>query len=125
MSIQLDRLRSSSRECRKRQKVLQTQVRSLIDERTDFLVQLQDQSREITALRKGLGIATKDRDHDDNDTDANRARYSAFELKDLLIERDILKSKIQDLEKELKQLKPIEPDTANANDIEEDVEEPR
>lgn len=126
LTIQLDRLRSSSRECRKRQKVLQTQVRSLIDERTDFLVQLQDQNREITALRKGLGIATKDRDHDhDDDADANRPRFSTAELKDLLIERDNLKAKIQGLEEELRQFKPIESIAATSADIEEDEEEPR
>lgn len=125
LTIQLDRLRSSSRECRKRQKVLQTQVRSLIDERTDFLVQLQDQNREITALRKGLGIATKDRDHGhDDDADANRPRFSTAELKDLLIERDNLKAKIQGLEEELRQFKPIESIAPTSADIEEDEEEP-
>lgn len=122
----MDRLRCSNREYRKRQKVLQTQTRSLIDERTDFLVQLKDQSREITALRKGLGIATKDRDQDDeDDAVANRARFSTSELKDLLIERDILKAKILCLEEELKQFKPIASDAATAADIEEDEEEPR
>lgn len=99
-------------------------MRTLIDERTDFLVQLQDQSREIAVLRKGLGIATKSHDHDE-DLDANRARFSTSELKDLLIERDILKAKIQGLEEELRQLKPIEPAAAKAADIEEDEEESR
>lgn len=99
-------------------------MRSLIDERTDSLVQLQDQSREITVLRKGLGIATKDNDHDD-DADANRAHFSTSELKDLLIERDNLKAKIQSLEEELKHFKPIESHAVAAADIEEDEEEPQ
>lgn len=94
----------------------------MIDERTDFLVQLQDQSREITALRKGLGIATKDNDHDD-DADANRAHFSTSELKELLIERDNLRAKIQGLEEELRQFKPIESHAATAADVEEDEEE--
>lgn len=124
LSIQLERLRNSSRECRKRQKVLQTQVRSLIEERTDFLVQLQDQNREITALRKGLGISTKEHEHDD-DADANRARFSTSELKDLLFERDNLKSKVRGLEDELRQFKPIEADAISAAGIEEDADEIR
>lgn len=99
-------------------------MRTLIDERTDFLVQLQDQTREISALRKGLGIATKDRDHDD-DADTNRARFSASELKDLLIERDNLKARIQCLEEELRRFKPTVPDAVTVADIEEDEEEPR
>lgn len=99
-------------------------MRSLIDERTDFLVQLQDQNREIMVLRKGLGIATKSQDTGD-DADANRARFSTSELKELLIERDILKSKIQGLEEELRQLKPVETNATAAVDIEEDEEEPR
>lgn len=36
------------------------QVRTLCDERADFLVQLQDQQRDITALRKRLGLAQKE-----------------------------------------------------------------
>lgn len=56
----MERLNNSGRESRKRQKLLQVQVRSLVEERADFLAQLQDQHREIIALRKRLGIAEKE-----------------------------------------------------------------
>lgn len=39
---------------------MQTQVRTLCDERADFLVQLQDQQRDIAALRQRLGLAQKE-----------------------------------------------------------------
>lgn len=39
---------------------MQTQVRTLCDERADFLVQLQDQQRDISALRQRLGLAQKE-----------------------------------------------------------------
>lgn len=35
-------------------------MRSLVEERADFLAQLQDQHREIIALRKRLGITEKE-----------------------------------------------------------------
>lgn len=124
MSIQLERLRNSSRECRKRQKVLQTQVRSLIEERTDVLVQLQDQSREINALRERLGIATSEHGVSEA-AESNRAHFSTSEFKELLVERDMLKAKIQGLEDELKQFKPIESVAPSATDIEEDEIEER
>lgn len=60
LNIQLERLTNAGRESRKRQKLLQVQVRSLVEERADFLAQLQDQHREILTLRKRLGIAEKE-----------------------------------------------------------------
>lgn len=36
------------------------QVRNLCDERADFLVQLQDQHRDISVLRQRLGLAQKE-----------------------------------------------------------------
>lgn len=60
LNIQIERLTNSGRESRKRQKLLQVQVRSLVEERADFLAQLQDQHREILSLRKRLGIAEKE-----------------------------------------------------------------
>lgn len=106
----MERLRNSGRESRKRHKILQSQVRTLIEERADFLVQVQDQNREINGLRKSLGIAEKETDdllkvHEKDD--ANRARFSTAELKDLLLERDELKAKIENLEAELGLCKPI------------------
>lgn len=56
----MDRLTNSSKELRRRHKSLQMQVRTLCDERADFLVQLQDQQRDIVALRKRLGLAQKE-----------------------------------------------------------------
>lgn len=60
MKGQVERLTSSSRELRRKHKTLQNQVRTLCDERADFLVQLQDQQRDITALRQRLGLAQKE-----------------------------------------------------------------
>lgn len=51
---------SSSRELRRKHKSMQSQVRTLCDERADFLVQLQDQQRDISALRQRLGLAQKE-----------------------------------------------------------------
>ncbi|KAG4078400.1 hypothetical protein HA402_013111 [Bradysia odoriphaga] len=112
LNIQMERLTNSSRESRKRQKLLQVQVRSLVEERADFLAQLQDQHREILLLRRRLGIAEKENEDlskcQDEENDPHRARYSTAELKEILCERDELKSQINDLATELKIYKPVE-----------------
>ena len=60
LTSQVDRLTSIGKELRRKHKITQSQVRTLIDERADFLAQLQDQQREITTLRHGLGLAEKE-----------------------------------------------------------------
>lgn len=60
MSIQIERLQGTNRDTKKRQKVLQLQIRTLVEERADFLAQLQDQHREIINLKKQLGVAEKE-----------------------------------------------------------------
>lgn len=60
MKGQLERLTNQNRELRRKHRTLQTQVRTLCDERADFLVRLQDQQRDIGALRQRLGLAQKE-----------------------------------------------------------------
>lgn len=48
------------KELRRKHRGSQTQVRGLIDERADFLAQLQDQHRELLGLRQRLGLAQKE-----------------------------------------------------------------
>ena len=105
---QLERLKNSGRESRRRQKVAQNQIRTLCEERADFLAQLQDQHREIVLLRKQLGIAEKENeDLIAEDDDPHRPRFSTEELKEVLAERNELKCRINDLEEELMACKPI------------------
>lgn len=110
----MERLKTSGRESRKRQKLLQLQIRSLVEERADFLAQLQDQHREINQLKKSLGMAEKENEDlswesaKNLDNESNQARFSTTELKELLNERDNLKAQICDLEAELKMYRPSE-----------------
>lgn len=60
LKSQVERLTNQSRELRRKHKTMQTQVRTLCDERADFLVRLQDQQRDIGALRQRLGLAQKE-----------------------------------------------------------------
>lgn len=60
MTTQVDRLTTTGKELRRKHKIVQNQVRNLIDERADFLGQLQDQQREISILRQNLGVAEKE-----------------------------------------------------------------
>ncbi|KAK5638223.1 hypothetical protein RI129_012518 [Pyrocoelia pectoralis] len=119
MKTQVDRLTNSSRELRRKHKTLQNQVRTLCDERADFLVQLQDQQRDITALRQRLGLAQKENEdlaksdvsYPSNKAvydldDPNRPRFTTAELKDILHERNELKARVSDLEDELETYRP-------------------
>lgn len=118
LTIQLERLKTSGRESRKRQKLLQLQIRSLVEERADFLAQLQDQHREILSLKKSLGMAEKENEDLSwesakyQDQDSDQARFTTTELKEILNERDNLKAQICDLEAELKLYRPTEEDSS-------------
>lgn len=60
LKSQVERLTAQGRELRRKHRSLQAQVRTLCDERADFLVRLQDQQRDIAALRQRLGLAQKE-----------------------------------------------------------------
>lgn len=119
LKIQTDRLINTSKELRRKHKMMQLQVRNLCDERADFLVQLQDQQRDIVGLRQRLGLAQKENEDLvkcdvsllpnkavwDLD-DPNRPRFTTQELKDILHERNELKAKVSDLEDELDTYRP-------------------
>jgi RILP-like protein 1 len=109
-SNQMERLKISGRESRRRQKLLQSQIQMLCEERADFLAQLQDQHRDIVQLKKQLGIAEKENEdlvNYQDDENPDRPRYTTSELKEVLSERNELKTKIIELEEELMALKPI------------------
>lgn len=98
-------MKNSGRESRKRQKLLQTQVRTLLEERSDLLMQIQDQNREISVLRRSLGFGGNDQVDLKTASTAECSQLSKDDLKPLILERDNLKAKIKQMENELKQFK--------------------
>jgi hypothetical protein len=96
------------------------QARGLVEERADFLAQLQDQNRELINLRGRLGMAKKENEdlsklqgypdltnkaiYDLDDPD--RPRFTTAELKEILHERNELKARVSDLEDELELYRP-------------------
>lgn len=60
LTTQVDRLTTTGKELRRKHKIVQNQVRTLIEERAEFLGQLQDQQREINVLKQNLGMAEKE-----------------------------------------------------------------
>lgn len=101
----MDYLKSSNRDSRRRCTMLQTQLKTLCEERADFLAHLQDQGRDINHLRKQLGLAEKENEDlmtsDSDFNDPNRPRYTTRELKELITERDEMLTVIQSLRDEL------------------------
>ncbi|KAK6636560.1 hypothetical protein RUM43_010222 [Polyplax serrata] len=138
LTTQVDKLTTTGKELRRKHKIVQNQVRILIEERADFLGQLQDQQKEISVLRQNLGIAEKENEdltktfessliESTNKStfeidDPNRPRFTTLELKDILQERNDLKAKISDLEDELDLYRPKK--TSTIDDDEAPVQGP-
>ena len=81
-------------------------MRTLLDEKADLLVQVQDQNREITVLRRSLGFGGKEQiDLMKASSAVGCSQLSTEDLKPLLLERDSLREKIKMLENELKHYK--------------------
>ncbi|XP_020711522.2 RILP-like protein homolog isoform X2 [Athalia rosae] len=126
LSGQVEKLGVVGRELRRKQRQAQMQARGLVEERADFLAQLQDQNRELINLRARLGLARKENEdltkcqptpdfankavYDLDDPD--RPRFTTAELKEILHERNELKARVSDLEDELELYRP-KPETTS------------
>ncbi|XP_023721803.1 RILP-like protein homolog isoform X2 [Cryptotermes secundus] len=121
LSAQVERLTMIGKELRRKHRGSQSQVRGLLDERADFLAQLQDQHRELLGLKQRLGLAQKENEdlaksHSEvpdltnkavyDLEDPNRPRFTTAELKEILHERNELKARVSDLEDELEMYRP-------------------
>lgn len=120
LTAQVEKLTSVGRELKRKQRQAQMQARGLVEERADFLAQLQDQNRELINLRARLGLARKENEdltksqgcpnstnkvmYDLDDPD--RPRFTTAELKEILHERNELKARVSDLEDELDLYRP-------------------
>lgn len=132
LTAQVEKLGVVGRELKRKQRQAQMQARGLVEERADFLAQLQDQNRELINLRARLGLARKENEdlsklqgypdltnkavYDLDDPD--RPRFTTAELKEILHERNELKARVSDLEDELELYRP-KPDT-----VEDDKDAP-
>lgn len=129
LECQMERLKVSTRESKKRQKLLQVQIRNLCEERADFLAQIQDQHKEIGTLRQRLGIAEKENEdlsiESLDNSGEDKPRFTTAELKEVLSERNELKHRINDLEEELANLRPlpVEPAIISPTPIDEEKHE--
>ncbi|KAG7204679.1 hypothetical protein KM043_005094 [Ampulex compressa] len=120
LTSQVEKLGVVGRELKRKQRQAQMQARGLVEERADFLAQLQDQNRELINLRARLGLARKENEdltklqgcpdltnkavYDLDDPD--RPRFTTAELKEILHERNELKARVSDLEDELELYRP-------------------
>lgn len=101
-----EHIKYQNSETKKRTKMLQNQVKTLCEERADFLAKIQDQHRTILSLKRQLGISVEEEDDVEKDED-DEPRFTIFDLKEFLAERNELKNRINDLEEELSTCKPM------------------
>lgn len=78
----------------------------MLEERSDLLVQMQDQTREINVLRRSLGFAGNEPLDNKKISCTAGSHLSGADLKQLLDERNELKIRIREMESELKLYKP-------------------
>lgn len=103
-SNEIEQIKHQSNETKKRSKILQSQVKTLCEERADFLGKIQDQHREMVGLKKQMGIIESEEDSEKDES--TTPRFTIAELKEVLAERNDLKNRINDLEEELMACKP-------------------
>lgn len=103
---EIEQQKHTNAEVKKRSKLLQNQVKTLCEERADFLAKIQDQHREMVTMKKKLGIAEKENEDLEKD-ESTTPRFTIAELKEVLAERNELKNRVNDLEEELMAFKPL------------------
>ncbi|XP_015366250.1 PREDICTED: RILP-like protein homolog isoform X2 [Diuraphis noxia] len=123
LTVQMDRLQTTLKDLRRKHRFAQLQCRGLVEERADILSQLQKQQKEFISLRQRFGVAQKENEdlskyRDDlpdlknkaiyDLDDPDRPKFTTNELKDILTERNDLKTRVNDLEDELSQYRPAE-----------------
>ncbi|XP_059478765.1 RILP-like protein homolog [Neocloeon triangulifer] len=99
LQSQLERSTAVARELRRKQKTYQTQVRSLLEERSDFLAQLQEQAREVMSLRQLLGLAQKE--NQDLTEGLPGVLNGSAQIQTLLAEKSRLEVQVKQLEAQL------------------------
>jgi RILP-like protein 1 len=105
-SVEMEQQRNQNSEIKKRSKSLQNQIKTLFEERADFLAKIQDQQREMTTLKEKLGISENEIEDLERD-ESTKPRFTIAELKEVLSERNELKNRVNDLEEELMAFKPL------------------
>ncbi|KAL1129878.1 hypothetical protein AAG570_012822 [Ranatra chinensis] len=136
LTDQVNRLSLLVKDLRKKHRVCLGQVRSLIDERADYIAQLQDLQHKLGSLRQQLGIAEKENEdlaqsHSERPDltnkaiydldDPNRPRFTTDELKEILRERNEFKARVSDLEEELALYRPKNEQSSLDEDEDEDA----
>ncbi|XP_025406375.1 RILP-like protein homolog isoform X2 [Sipha flava] len=135
LTVQMERLQTTLKDLRRKHRFVQTQCRSLVEERADILSQLQKQQKEFISLRQRFGMAQKENEdlskyRDDvpdlknkaiyDLDDPDRPKFTTNELKDILTERNELKTRVNELEDELSQYRPVEQLTESSDDEQEE-----
>lgn len=88
---EVDSLKSSSTESKRKARIVQSQIQTLCEERADFLAKIQEQHREMITLKKQLGIAEKENEDfmSLSEEESNKPRFTVAELK---VKKNMLKN---------------------------------
>ncbi|CAG0897721.1 unnamed protein product [Darwinula stevensoni] len=110
LQSQVESAQNGARELRRRLRAAKDQSVHLVEERTDYQVQVGNLTKEIYVLKQQLGLAEKENrdlarsqeEEKDCENDPRKPRFSTEELKEILQERNDLKARVSELEDQLR-----------------------
>ncbi|XP_014681180.1 PREDICTED: RILP-like protein 1 isoform X2 [Priapulus caudatus] len=109
----VDRVTKVCRDLRRKNRLVQKHGRMAVEEKADLEAQLQDKLQQINRLKGKLGITVEEISTPDLEgkmlidlKDPDRPRFTLNELRQILWERNELKSKLMEMEEELEQYRP-------------------
>uniref|UniRef100_A0A915K5X2 RILP-like protein 1 n=1 Tax=Romanomermis culicivorax TaxID=13658 RepID=A0A915K5X2_ROMCU len=125
---QLEKQQRTNKELTRKNKIIENQSRILIEEKVDLISTLQDREQSISQLQIQLGETEKaKKDLEESKTDSGLEidnehvpKFSLAELREVLKEKNSLKSRVLELEEELTQLRPALVPSPNASEKLED-----
>lgn len=106
LAEEVHELKLSKNQLRRQSRVMETQVKSLYEEREEILAEMQDQHKSFIILRDHIGISQLENEdlawRKTNDNE--RPRFTMQEMDTMIGERSLLIEKVQKLEEELKKV---------------------
>ncbi|RWS08995.1 RILP-like protein [Dinothrombium tinctorium] len=107
---QLQKSSHQVRDLKRQLRQMEVQNRIALEEKSDLQAHIEDQNRQIAALKEKLGVTIKeniDLSSASSESDKEAPRFSLTELRSILFERNALKSRVRELEDELASYKNL------------------
>ncbi|KAG5666651.1 hypothetical protein PVAND_014667 [Polypedilum vanderplanki] len=121
LNAEIEELKMAINQMRRQSRVMESQVKTLYEEREEILAEMNDQHKSFIVLRDHLGIAQLE--NEDlawrKLNDSERPRFTMSEMSKIFTEKSALAEKVAKLEKELEKFKNEKTKIENGTKIKE------